>query len=104
MNCFGQICVEYGRRVALKEVRERANSYFRHKRFEDEHAAFMAQQRELAKTDPKVAARLRIQDRIDAGITPAVNQEDPLEVEAAAEMNATRKQITADILRMLSEK
>jgi hypothetical protein len=89
--------------MALKEVRERTNDYFRHQKVEAEHAAYMAKQRELAKTDPKVAARLRIQDRIDAGIKPAFDQTDPLEVEAANEMNAARARMALDIKKMLGD-
>jgi hypothetical protein len=115
LGSLASVAIEYGKRLALKEVREHANNYFRHKKFEEEHAAHVAKQRELAKSDPMVAARVRIQDRMEAGKkgldrlessnfgTIAYNPSDLLEVAAAREMYISRRK-TAKMLSSILDK
>jgi hypothetical protein len=115
LGSLASVAIEYGKRLALKEVREHANNYFRHKKFEDDQAAHMAEQRELAKSDPKVAARVRIQDRMEANKKGTDRLEasafgqilydptDPLEVEVAKEMFIARKK-TAKMLSAILDK
>ena len=73
----------------------------------------MADLREKAKSDPKVAAQVRILDRIEeqkktdkyASITNPTpyNPDDPLEVEVAKEMHDARAKMSEDILAMLEK-
>ena len=109
--CMAQINIEQGRRIALKKVREELNRYFQHEKFEVEHREYIAGLREKAKSDPKVAAQVRILDRIEAqkktdkyarisGKIP-YNADDPLEVEVAEEMHAAQRKMSQEILAML---
>lgn len=111
--CMAQICVEQGRRIALKKIREEMNRYFQHEKWEAEHREYLADLREKAKSDPKVAAQVRILDRIEeqkktdkyASITNPTpyNPDDPLEVEVAKEMHDARAKMSEDILAMLEK-
>jgi hypothetical protein len=93
LSCMAQICLEQGRRIVQKELKERLNDYFRHLKIEADLKIWRTEQEEKAKTDPKVAAHLRILDRIEAGIKPAHDINDPLEVEVATEMEIHQKEV-----------
>ena len=111
--CMAQISVEQGRRIALKKVREELNRYFQHEKWEAEHQEYLAGLREKAKSDPKVAAQVRILDRIEeqkkldkySSITAPTpyNPDDPLEVEVAKEMSDARRKMGEEILAMLKK-